>query len=123
MRARNFAGLVAAAVLVASSAGRPSISVAQPPQAVRVEWEASQTSRGPVVFGYVYKTYGTAAGRIRLLIEGLDASGQSVIRTTGFVDRPVPALGRTYFEVRVAASTATYRVTVLSVDWRGRDGF
>ena len=58
--------------------------------------------------------YGLAASDVRLLVETLDASGQTIAKTVGYVDSLVPPFGRTYFTVRLPAPGASYRVTVTS---------
>ncbi|MBI2529287.1 MAG: hypothetical protein HYV93_25285 [Candidatus Rokubacteria bacterium] len=84
-------------------------------QYFRVEWQVAAGRGGrPELDGYVYSDYGLAASNMRLLVETLDASGQSVASTVGYVDSLVPPFGRTYFTVRLPAPGASYRVTVTS---------
>ena len=83
--------------------------------------EAGQTRSGrPTITGYVHNSYGHWAGNVRLEVEALDASGQVIGRTQGYVDGDVPAFGRGYFEVRLPQAAASYRVMVVSLDWRQR---
>jgi len=94
--------------------GRP------PDEDARVEWSASEDRRGrPVISGYVYnQRSGAWATGVRLLVEGLDASGHAMESTTGSVLGEVPPSSRSYFEIKPAAKAASYRVTIQSVSWR-----
>jgi hypothetical protein len=84
-------------------------------QYFRVEWEVAGGRDGrPELSGYVYSSHGLAASNMRLQVETLDAAGQTVARTVGYVDTLVPPFGRTYFTVRLPAAGASYRVTVTS---------
>ncbi len=86
---------------------------------LRVDWKQPQ---GSVIGGYVYNDGGTAAARVTVLAEGLDGAGQRVNATVGNVMGTIPGFSRAYFEVRVPPA-ASYRVSVLSVDWiRGGGG-
>ncbi len=88
---------------------------------LRLEWTAAEDRRGrPIVSGYVYnQRSGTYATSMRLQVEALDASGQAVGSTTGFVFGDVPPSGRSYFEIKAPAKAASYRVTVQGFSWRG----
>jgi len=102
---------------VLAGAGVASAQVPAVPfgQNFRVEWEVAARRDGrPLLDGYVYSSYGLAASDVRLLVETLDASGQTVAKTVGYVDSLVPPFGRTYFTVRLPAPGASYRVTVTS---------
>ncbi|MEK7364572.1 MAG: hypothetical protein AAB016_11435, partial [candidate division NC10 bacterium] len=48
-----------------------------------------------------------------------DAAGEVVGKTVVYVNGQIPPFGRAYFTARVLAG-ATYRLTLLSVDWRSR---
>lgn len=85
---------------------------------LRFEWEASQSRSGlPVIAGYLYNDNRRAAKNVILLVETLDASGQVVERTIGFVPSLVPVFGRTYFEVPLKAAGASYRISVTLFQW------
>ena len=87
-----------------------------------LDW-ATETSRGrPVISGYVVNRYGIAAQRMRLLVESLDADGKVLDTTIGYVPGDVPAGSRAYFEVRLPGAAPTYRVSVLSWDWKKGHG-
>jgi hypothetical protein len=52
---------------------------------------------------------------MQLLVEGVDASGHVLTKTTTWV-RDVPPNNRAYFDVSVP-SAPSYRVSVLTFDW------
>jgi hypothetical protein len=85
----------------------------------RLEWEKSTARRGPVVAGYIYNTSGFTAERVRLGIDFVDAGGQVVGNTMGYVLGTVPNGNRAYFEVPVR-DAVSYKVRVLSFDPVGR---
>ncbi len=66
-----------------------------------------------------YNDYGRAANDVRFLVETLDASGQVIERTVGFVPGSVPVFGRSYFDVPFKTPGASYRITVTAFEWRG----
>ena len=80
-------------------------------QYFRLEWSKS----GRNVNGYVYNSSMRRAVRMQLLVEGLDASGTLLTKTTTWV-RDVPPNNRAYFDVAVP-SAPSYRVSVLTFDW------
>jgi hypothetical protein len=77
----------------------------------RLEW----SKNGRTINGYVYNSSNRRASRMQLLVEGRDASGAVVTKSTTWV-RDVPPNNRAYFEVSVPTA-ASYRVSVLSFDW------
>jgi len=87
---------------------------------LRLEWEAGQGRRGPVVSGYVHNTYGHTADRVRLVVEGVDGAGQVTATTHVQVLGTIPPGTRGYFEVPAPRGAASYRVRVLSFDAVGR---
>jgi hypothetical protein len=86
-------------------------------QFFKIESETVQR-RGKVrVAGYVTNESGFAASRMRLLIDGLDASGQIVGQYVAWVPSPRPGPGgRVYFE-EPAPAGVSYRVSVFEYDW------
>ena len=77
----------------------------------KLEWSKS----GRNVNGYVYNSGHRRAVNMQLLVEGLDASGKVVAKTTTWV-RDVPPNNRAFFDVAVPTAPS-YRVSVLSFDW------
>jgi hypothetical protein len=119
---RRFARGVLAVLLICVGAGaaRAQVEARSVDRDLRVEWTASEDRRGrPVVSGYVYnQRAGSYAVSVRLLAEALDASGQIVGSTTGYVLGDVPPSNRSYFEIKAPAKAASYRVTIESFAWR-----
>lgn len=125
MRLRHLPG----AILMAACALAPAATAlaqggenVQGDRYFRVEAEPRQTRRGPALAGYVYNSYGMTAQRVELLVEGLDASGNVVSSTIGYVSGTVPPFDRAYFEVRVPAGAASYRAKVRWWEWTARGG-
>lgn len=81
-----------------------------------LEWEAAERRGRPVVRGYIRNEFPLPATDVQLRIEGLDATGRVVATTIGYLPRTVTN-DRQYFEVRVPAPAASYRVTVAYFVW------
>jgi hypothetical protein len=72
---------------------------------------------GPRVVGYLTNEAGFKAQRVRLLIEGIDASGQITGQSIAWVPSPGPGPGgRVYFD-EPAPAGLRHRVSVFSYDW------
>ena len=118
MRARGVVfGLLL--LLVATQASAQGYAIQGLDRYFRLEWEASTSRRGPVVTGYIYNISPTSADRVRLGIDLVDAGGQIVSSTIGYVLGTEPAGNRAFFEVPVGQA-ASYKVRVLSYDPIGR---
>jgi hypothetical protein len=88
----------------------------------RVEWQPGQSAkRGPVVSGYVYELAGRPADSMQLGVDRLDATGAVTGTHIAYVMGMIPAGGRAYFEVPVAAAPG-YRVRVVWYRWVGIGG-
>ena len=87
----------------------------------RVEWQAGNSKRGPVVSGYVHELAGRNADSMQLAVDRLDASGAVTGTQIAWVNGIVPAGGHAYFEVRVPPSPG-YRVRVVWYRWIGIGG-
>ena len=122
----NRARLIVGALLLTLVAGGGAEAVSGPSgidPRLRLDWEAGQRKSGrPEITGYVYNEHGLAAIKVRLLVETLDASGQVVDRTYGFVFGAVPGFNRTPFSVALRSEGASYRITVTSFEWRDGGG-
>lgn len=69
------------------------------------------------VAGYLTNEAGFKAQRVRLLIDGLDASGQPTGQSIAWVPSPGPGPGgRVYFD-EPAPAGASHRVSVFAYDW------
>lgn len=86
-------------------------------QYFRLEWEGAQRAGTPVVQGYITNTWGFGASDVRLLVEGLDASGAVVTQDIGWLGSELPPGMRAYFEVPVKRAAPTYRVSVFAFTW------
>lgn len=107
------------AVLVLGGAACATGPVASPSweRYLRIDWRLDQTPAGaPVIAGHVVNLYGEPIGNVRLAIEELDARGEMVSTTIGYVDGLVVGLGQSYFEIRVPRAGVPYRVRVLFFD-------
>ena len=117
MAGRSVAALLAA-LLIAAGAGWAQTSGGPFAHYLRLDWEVTKGRRGQaLVSGSLYNDYGFPAVRVQLLVEGVDASGQTINETVVYIDREVPARGRASFEAAVPARGAAYRVTVHFFDW------
>ena len=88
----------------------------------RIDWEAAQARRGPVIRGYLYNHSGYTATNIRLVIDSVDAGGQVGETTIGYLPGTAPPFDRLYFEVPLKATGTNYRVRVGSWEPIGRGG-
>jgi hypothetical protein len=80
-----------------------------------LDWEPGERRGRSIVVGYVANTSGYIFADVRLRVEALDAAGQVVSTTVGYVIGDLGPSTRRLFEVRVPRAS-TYRVTVLSYD-------
>ena len=97
----------------------PEVATAQNPgdaaRYFRTEVSPEAVPRGGwAVEGYVYSTHSYRVGTMRLRAEVLDASGQVLGESYGWVAGNIPAGGRGYFVVPVPQRGAVYRVSVVS---------
>ena len=124
MRARRLAiGIVLWGVLAASAPAHAQRFERVPNNYFRVE-----ASLGPVngpwntLCGYLYNNRLVAARNVWIQVTGLDAT-QSVISSRNHpIVGDIPASGRAYFCVSVAADAKGYKFAVLSADWGFTDG-
>ena len=85
-------------------------------QFFRVEAEPVAKGNRTVMSGYVYNLHYSTA-RVRLETDTLDANGQVIGTTTGYVDDLVPVQGRAYFAYPVRTTGASYKTYVIWYDW------
>jgi hypothetical protein len=81
-----------------------------------VSWETFDRRGRPHLSGYVVNQYGSPAGRIQLLVESLDSSGQIVAQGVEWLGGDVGPFQRRYFEVPVPQPASSYRVSVFAFD-------
>ena len=81
-------------------------------------WEPIEYGGRLTVGGYVINNYGVEAINVRLIAESLDAGGRAVAKTIGHVNYPIPPSARGFFEIFPPGRPSSFRVYVLSWDWR-----
>jgi hypothetical protein len=116
-------GLTIALLLASAAPGRAQTIYA--PETTdryfQVEFDVTRNRKGPAVEGYVYNRGRTAAQRVRLQIQRVDAAGSVVDSSTIWVQGDVPMDARAFFSASVPEA-ASYRVTVVSYDWACQGG-
>jgi hypothetical protein len=103
--------------MIATTLGTATAARAQTPAAsdespFRFQFEESKSHRGVAVEGYVYNALPWRITNVRLQLDSIDANGTLIASDSGWVLGDVPAGGRSYFYVPVAAPAATYRARV-----------
>src|SRR6188768_2222709 len=85
---------------------------------LRLRWDVDPPAQGlQTVCGRVFNDQQMAARRVRVRVEGLDERGEVTRRRDGDVLGQISSRSAALFCVSMAAGAATYRVTVVSVDW------
>jgi hypothetical protein len=86
----------------------------------RLSWEAVPETDGTHVRlrGYVENTYGEPAGRVQLLAQAFDTSGNLVDQKIVSVPGAVPAFDRVYYEIPTLPPANRYRVTIWAYERR-----
>ena len=86
----------------------------------RLSWEPVPENDGVHVRlrGYLENTYGEAVGRVQLLAQALDSSGNVVDQKIAWVPGAVPAFDRVYYEIPNMRTANRYRVTVWAYERR-----
>jgi hypothetical protein len=116
-------GLTIALLLASAAPGRAQTIYA--PETTdryfQVEFDVTHNRKGPAVEGYVYNRGRTAAQRVRLQIQRVDAAGSVVGSSTIWVQGDVPMDARAFFSASVPEA-ASYRVIVVSYDWACQGG-
>ena len=82
----------------------------------QLDWQVMTEERRAVVRGHLLNPYGLPARDIHLLVEGLDAVGGVVTRTTSALRQIVSSGERASFDVPVPDGAERYRVTVVAFD-------
>jgi hypothetical protein len=82
-----------------------------------LQWQAGDTSGRPDVHGVVVNEFGFGARKIRLLVDSLDASGAVTAQTIVYLPFDLTPGSRSYFEARVPARAASYRVSIFQWEW------
>lgn len=99
----------------------PGTSQAQEPvgaTALRIHWEADPPVHGlQTVCGRVFNDGPVDARYVRVRVEGLDERGGVTGRRDRDVLGQVSSRGIRLFCISMSAGAATYRVTIVGVDW------
>lgn len=108
--------LVLLLLTLGACAGGPAITARTEKPQFQLDWQVMQRERGAAVRGQLFNPYGLAARDIHLLIEGLDATGAVVNRTTHAVQQIVRSREKATFDVPVIEGAERYRVSVVTFD-------
>ena len=115
---------------VASRDARPtSPPTAAPPtlmygweQKFKIEWSVESAGGARRLRGYITSQHGELAEPLRLLVQGVDASGSPQGRRIWAIPGGVNGFQRAYFEIPDLPSAHTYRVSIwdysLRQSWR-----
>ncbi len=115
MRRMGYVALVGWLALLPS--GSPA-QEAVDASSLRLRWDVDPPAQGlQTVCGRVFNDQQMAARRVRVRVEGLDERGEVTRRRDGDVLGQISSRSAGLFCVSMAAGAATYRVTVVSVDW------
>jgi hypothetical protein len=103
--------------IVATAVGAPTgpraeTAIASDQSPFAFQYEQTQTHRGVGVEGYVYNALPWRITNVRLRVDSVDVNGTLIASASGWVLGDVPAGGRGYFYVPVAAPGVTYRPSV-----------
>ncbi|HZP37361.1 MAG TPA: hypothetical protein VFE48_12835 [Methylomirabilota bacterium] len=91
---------------------------AEGPAGLRIRWNADAPASGlQAVCGRVFNDGPTDARRVRIRVEGLDDRGSVTARRDGDVVGSVWSRSAGLFCLTMAAGPASYRVSIISVDW------
>lgn len=83
---------------------------------LRLDWSVEPRATGHDIEGYVQSLHGSTAENVRLLAQGLDASGNVLANRIQWVGGPVPGLQATYFKIAKMPAAERYRVSVWAFD-------
>lgn len=86
-------------------------------QYFRIQWQATRTGRHVLIDGSITNTWGFAAQRVRVLVNGYDPSGRQVGQLIAWGPNEIDPGGHIYFDVAVPAGAATYDVSIFSWNW------
>jgi hypothetical protein len=93
-----------------------SSGVAQTGDPLRVEWQSRDLGNGhTLISGYVYNQRELRVERVQLRVE--PASGGSGGSRVVYVNGAIPGQGRQFFEAKMPAANAPYRVIVGMFDF------
>lgn len=117
MKARTLAPVLLLCLVITGAVAALAQSTIDPDRFFGLEWSGGERRGHANVNGYIVNNYRVRAANMRLMIEGLDASGKVIETGSGFV-ADVPPGARVYFEVSVKQKAPRYRVTITGWEWR-----
>jgi hypothetical protein len=82
-----------------------------------LEWQAADTNGRSEVHGVIVNEFGFGARKVRLLVDSLDGAGAVNAQTIVYVPFDLTPGSRAYFQARVPAPAAAYRVSVFQWEW------
>jgi hypothetical protein len=102
---------------------RPLIEPANPgwERFFELTWTDAERHERPVVRGRIVSRYGHAASAIKLLVDGLDASGQVVHQQVEWLGTDLGPFGSAPFEVALPRRFAAVRIRVFAFAWTSTD--
>jgi len=123
----KLAAIVTALVLLVAAGTGLAATPLQPlvagwEQFFKIEWQAGDRAGRPVVYGRILNDWGMPAANMRLLVEGLDASGAVRDQQVAWLGSMLQPGMRAYFEVPVPSPAPAYRVSVFAFDWVQTNG-
>jgi hypothetical protein len=86
-------------------------------QYFRIQWTATPSGGATLIDGYITNTWGFTAQRVRVLVNGYDASGRQVGQLIAWGPNEITPGVRVYFDVTVPSGAATYDVSIFSWNW------
>ena len=82
-----------------------------------LQWETADDKGLPHVQGVIRNEFGFGARKVRLLVDSLDAAGAVTDQTIVYVQGDLLPGSQYYFDTRVRARAAGYRVLVFQYEW------
>ena len=82
----------------------------------RLDWTVQARAGGNDIEGYMYSQHGTPVTHVRLLAQGLDATGNVVSQKIEWLGADLPGLQRVYFRIPGMSPAPQYRVSVWQFD-------
>lgn len=108
--------LLFAGPALAQGPGRLTPLVVEGDRFFSLQWQAADGAR-PLVYGSLGNEFGLGAQKVRLLVDSLDGAGAVTGQTIVYVPGYVLPGSRYYFETRVPAAAASYRVQMFQWEW------
>ena len=82
-----------------------------------LQWQAADHKGSPHVQGVIRNQFGFGARKVRLLVNSLDPAGAVTDQTLVYVPGDLLPGSQYYFDTRVPAPAASYRVVVFQYEW------